>query len=283
MAATKGEVVTLDQLLAMPDPVPMGPRHHPAPHGAVVVAVLTELEEHGRHPSAMTLSIDKEDNRLYGRIVLEGGDAKRDAQREALRLSRRETYTGIDEKAVQEILAKAGLAGAFAETITLRHANDRTMSLHLTAAAEFFICNNLAVGRSDGGHARRRHTGHQDWTDLASEMVDRVLYELPEMQTEMARLATTEVSDERAKAIFWDIMTMPRRPVAPRLLEKAAQTYFSARTEDVATRSALSLHQALTRQLRGLGERREAAASQIFMRLLGDQFAAIEPELPVVN
>ncbi len=282
MTAIQGELVTLEDLLAMPAPEPQGPRHHPAPHGEVVLAVLAELERAGRHPQDMKFSIDRDDDRLYGRIVLGEDLALKEAQRAVLRESRKETYTGINESAVNGILERAGLAGAFGEALVIRHANDRSMSLRIEAAAQFYICNNLAVGES-GGSVRRRHVGDDDWTELAGRMTVQVLRDLPVLSTTLSDLATVEVEDQRAKAIFWDIMTMRRRPIAPKLIEQAAETYFAHATEDVTNPTALAIHQSLTRQLRGLGQRREILASQTFLSMLRSEFAAVEPELPVAN
>jgi RecB family exonuclease len=248
----------------------------------VVLAVLGALEAQGRHPENMRLTLDRDGTRLYGRIVLGEDRALKEAQREALRESRKDVYTGIDVAHTQEILARAGLAGAFAEALTIRHANDRSMSLHIAVAAEFFVCNNLAVSHQ-ANVIRRRHTGHDDWTDLANVLTIKALSDAPSFELELGKLQDAEITDGQAKAIFWDIMTMKRRPVAPKLIERAAETYFTARSEDVERRSLLSVHQALSRQLRGLGERREAAASQQFMALLRSEFAAMEPTAPSLN
>lgn len=271
--------VTLDELLALKPPEPQSPRHHPAPHGAIAVAVLARLDEIGAHPEKVTWELDRDGMRLYGRIVLGGSEELRKAQEAVLRASRTETYTGINEEKTQAILERAGLAGAFAHAITISHANDRSMALRIRAAAEWFVCNNLAVGEAAGGFVKRRHTGHGDWIEMAEGFVDQVMLEMPEFDATLAKLAETEVNDQEAKSIFWDMLTVARRPVAPSVIEKTAETYFAHATPDVEHNTALAIHQALTRNVRGLGERREAQASQRYMRMLTDRFLAVEPDV----
>lgn len=268
-------IVTLDQLRGLPEPLALGSRHRPVPHSLIVEAVIGELSRRELPAGAMKWELTKEGARLDGRLCLFKDDAKQAAQRQVLKESRAETYTGIDAEAVQALLPDH-LKGGFGATLVVSHANDRSQALRLGTAVEVFICNNLAVDTTGGEIIRRKHTGDEPWDARLATMIERALQGFGRFNRRIDAMRNERLTDERAKAMIYDAFTMQYPPLAPHQFVEVGKTYFAHQTEDVGGTTRWDLHNAFTRCMRELPQRRQIEGGQRLTDLLSGDLLPIE-------
>ena len=270
-------IVSLEQLRALPEPRPLGIRHRPVSHATIVEAVMADLERRRLPAGDVKWELTHEGARLDGRLEIIDA-ARREAQRRALVVSRTQTYTGIDEAAVQALLPEE-LQGGHGAVLTVSHANDQSLSLRISAGLLVFVCNNLAVATAGGGTViRRKHTGDEPWDERLARMVEMALNQFDGLNRQVGAMRSSEMSDGRAKELIHDLFTMRSAPLSPSKFVEVSRTYFEHATPDVGGRTRWDLHNAFTRWMRELPERRQIEGSERLTRFLTQDLLAIEHE-----
>ncbi len=273
--------VTLEELQALPVPQALSLRHRPVAHATVVELATAELAARGLPVSKMAWELSRDGARLDGRLeVLD--EAREAAQREALVESRKATYTGIDGDAVQALLPDH-LKGGHGAVVTVSHANDRTRSLRLNAAMAVFVCNNLAVGSAGGVNIIRRHTGDQPWEDRLVAMLDQALSGFAGFNQQVEAMRAARLTTSQAKELIYDAFTLQYAPLPPSDFLAVHETYFGHGTEDVGGETRWDLHNAFTRCMRELSERRQIERGSLLTELFTRDLLAVEPRPQEVN
>src|SRR5262249_45250683 len=126
------QLVTIDELAAIPAGPQLGPRHRPVAHIELVTAVKEAFDERGFSVAREQYSVTREGARLFGTIDLDSAGA-------------RQLGHG----------AEGGLA------VGLRHSNDAAFALGVVAGRRVFVCDNL-VFSGDTKVLQRKHTSGLD-------------------------------------------------------------------------------------------------------------------------
>lgn len=275
--STTFQTATMEELRGLPAPESLGPRHRPVPHAMVVEALRKELTTRGLTPTSTKWELSSDGMRLDGRIGFAEDKGKKEAQRAILVASRKETYTGINEAAVQALLPPA-LRGSFGMVLTVTHANDKSRALRIASAVEVFVCNNLAVGIRNGASIVRKHTGDEPWEPRLQRLLERALAEFQHTMIEpIVAMQGATLSDQEAKALIYDALSLRWPPLAPSAFKEVGATYFAHATADVAEANRWSLHNAFTQHMKELPQKRQIETGTMLTELFTRDLLAVEP------
>ena len=107
---------------------------------------------------------------------------------------------------------------------TIRHANDKSISVQLTAGARVFLCDNgVMVGEIET--VRRKHTTGLHLDALIREALTEYLDRLPDFGRMHDELTGSRLTDMRAKALIHDAFLV-ERVMATKYLPAVSGTYF---------------------------------------------------------
>jgi Domain of unknown function (DUF932) len=148
---------------------------------------------------------------------------------------------------------------------------------------EVFVCNNLAVNTNADQVIRRKHTGDEPWDQRLVAMIDRALRGFGRFNQRIDAMRNTNLSDAAAKVLIYDAFTMQYPPLAANQFVEVGRTYFEHATEDVGGSTRWDLHNAFTRCMRELPERRQIEGGERLTHLLSADLLPAEVTNPDAN
>lgn len=186
MLHSGGRLCSLDELRAIPTPLAEG-RWHPVAHARVLETALSTLQGAGYTVKSQSLAIAREGKRFFGTLNLT-------------------TPLTADH--------------AVALAVGIRNSLDKSFPLGFCAGARVFVCDNLAF-RSEL-LVKRKHTrfGETRFNNAIAAAVQS-LASFKEAETvRIARLMTTELTDDQALALLVRAMEQHviAAPTIPRVL-----------------------------------------------------------------
>jgi hypothetical protein len=129
-------------------------------------------------------------------------------------------------------------------TLGIRQALNKTMSIQICAGFTVFVCDNL-VFRGDMIALRRKHTSGLDLEAEITEAVGKLRDHFGILNDEMQTLKKTSISDEKAKAVMFDIFSKGIMP--KKFMEEVRNNFENPIHPEFQARSMWSLHNAFTK------------------------------------
>lgn len=109
-------------------------------------------------------------------------------------------------------------------SLGVRHANDKSMSIQLTAGVRVLVCDNGAlIGEIEA--LRRKHTSGLDLQALITQGIEEYLSRLPGFALMHERLASAPLIADQAKVCIHDAF-LDHRVMAPKYLPAVSDCYF---------------------------------------------------------
>ena len=139
------KLTTLDALRLLPEPQPLGLRHHPVPHAVLVDALIGEVERRGYTTRRTQLALGANGAALFGILDL--------------------------------VPTQAGLLVPHEERILslgFRNATDQSLAIQGVAGAHVMVCDNLTLSGETFAFKRKNTTG-LDLGDAIATGFDRFL------------------------------------------------------------------------------------------------------------
>ena len=97
--------------------------------------------------------------------------------------------------------------------IGLRNANDKSMSLAMTAGYRVFVCDNMAL-TGDFYPLKAKHTKNLDMVESVSMGIDRIQRNWQPLRQEIDRKRSTYLEEYAAKLLIFDAFTKHKLPVS---------------------------------------------------------------------
>jgi len=186
--------VARTDLADIPVPEASG-RHMPVPHHVLADTVVATAEGLGLPLRNESWGISKDGMRLFG---------------------------ALDFDPIEELRMPEGTG----PSLGIRHANDKSISVQLTAGARVFLCDNgVMVGEIET--VRRKHTTGLHLDALIREALTEYLARLPDFGRMHDDLVNARLSSVRAKALIHDAF-LEHRVMAPKYLPAVSGTYFKS-------------------------------------------------------
>jgi hypothetical protein len=187
--------VARSDLIDVPVPGASG-RHVPVPHHVLADTVLATAEGLGLPLRKESWGISKDGMRLYG---------------------------ALDFDPIKKLRMPEGTG----PSLGIRHANDKSISVQLTAGARVFLCDNgVMVGEIET--VRRKHTSGLDLDSLIRDALTEYLDRLPDFGRMHAELTGSRLTSMRAKALIHDAF-LAHGVMATKYLPAVSDTYFKSR------------------------------------------------------
>jgi hypothetical protein len=124
-------------------------------------------------------------------------------------------------------IAKLRMPEGTGPSLGLRHANDKSISVQLTAGMRVFLCDNgVMLGEIET--VRRKHTSGLDLGSLIRDALTEYLERLPDFGRMHDELVNARLTDLRAKALIHDAF-LAEKVMAPKYLPAVSETYFKSR------------------------------------------------------
>ena len=242
--------LTLRELKLAPEPKKLGRVHKPIHHYDFVVLLLACIRAFGLELLGLDLGVrGLRAEQLFGVARVGAGSVKR--------------LQGLIKP--EEATFSLGFRGA----------NDCTMSRWISAAKHMMICSNMMM--TGQILLKKRQTLRLDMEgELMAglhEFVDHTLA----LEAVHNRAKETGVSDEAAKAFFWDLLTSGKKPVLPqRLAPVLHRNYFEPQDDwtDCHPRTYDGVLAAATRAARGLKPEPKFRASRGITTVLAEHLAS---------
>ncbi|SRR5581483_2327503 len=238
------DIVSREELSALPAPVPVSGRHRPVAHIELVDTLSRALSDYGIQVEAEQYALRRDDAALFG----------------VLDLSWKNGYAAF----AQEGRAALGF----------RHANDCTMSIQIVAGLRVFVCDNLAL-RGDFIALRRKHTIGLSLRRELGIAVEKLANHYQALTGEIELLRQWEIGVNDAKALIHDVFVKGYMPI--RFLPQVSREFF----EGYAQRSgwnAWALHNAFTEVAKQMPLTTRLRATQEIGRFFG--LSSNRPQLP---
>jgi hypothetical protein len=163
--------VSRPELTSIHTPPPVG-RHVPVSHAGLAETLISTAQQRGLTVRREQWGIARDDLRLYG---------------------------AVDFDMPQGFRLPAGIG----PSLGIRHANDKTMSVQLTAGVRVLVCDNGAL-LGELEVTCRKHTSGLDLDELISHAFDEYLLRLPNFNAVYDRLTGDRLTENRAKALIVD-------------------------------------------------------------------------------
>lgn len=258
-------LTTIANLKLLPEPESLGPRHKPVPHWAVAEALESQLQERGWSGFVPRYILSQEGQRLDA--TYDFSPDQQDAKERMLELRAAMGNHVFVPKELQETVGSM---------LVMTHANDKSRALRIEAAYKVYICTNLAIGTIAAGNGKRKHTGDEPWETRIDALLTKAMDSFAPFGSLIGKMADSPLTDEQAKALIYDVFSLPYTPVAPNKFLEVGQTYFAHATSDVEGKNRWSLHNAFTRAMRETPLKRQVETSSDLVRLLAESLP-IEP------
>ncbi len=176
-------------------------RHMPVPHHVLADTVVGTAEDLGLPLRSESWGLSDDGMRLYGALDFDP-------------------------------IAKLRMPDGTGPSLGIRHANDKSISVQLTAGARVFLCDNgVMVGEIET--VRRKHTTGLHLDALIREALTEYLERLPDFGRMHDELTSSRLTDMRAKALIHDAFLV-EKVMATKYLPAVSDTYF--RSEEHAER-----------------------------------------------
>lgn len=213
------KLVTKAALDALPEPVALGTRHKPIPHGVLVGEILEEVERRDYLAVREQYALAADNQALFGVLDLKPKNAMVSSDR--------------------------GVSFGF------RTSTNSTLSLQGVAGTRVFVCDNLALSGSMITF-KNKSTTRLDLGAVLASGFDKFMQHEAILEVQIARLTETSISDGEAKQRIFDVFNAKVVPV--RLFDDVSRFYFHPGDDmtDVQPRSLWGLHNAFTRAMRDL-------------------------------
>ena len=174
-----GKLCTLDELRAVPTPPAEG-RWHPVGHAAVLDTVTTTLAGAGYAVKAQALAVARDGKRFFGTL---------------------------------DLTTPLTPDGTVALAVGIRNSTDKSFPLGFCAGSRVFVCDNLAFNAEL--LVKRKHTrlAVGRWNNEIAEAVQKLPSFAQAEQARIARLMSTDLTDDQALAFL--VRAMENRVIAP--------------------------------------------------------------------
>jgi hypothetical protein len=163
--------VSRQEMASIPTPPAIG-RHVPVSHAALADSLIATAQRRGLAVRREQWGIARDDLRLYG---------------------------AVDFDMPQGFRLPAGIG----PSLGVRHANDKTMSVQLTAGVRVLVCDNGAL-LGELEVTCRKHTSGLDLGELIGNAFDEYLLRLPDFNAVYDRLAGDRLTENKAKSLIVD-------------------------------------------------------------------------------
>ena len=171
-------------------------RHMPVPHNVLADTVVGTAEDLGLPLRKESWGLSDDGMRLYGALDFDP-------------------------------IAKLRMPEGTGPSLGIRHANDKSISVQLTAGARVFLCDNgVMVGEIET--VRRKHTTGLHLDALIREALTEYLERLPDFGRMHDELTGSRLTDMRAKALIHDAF-LAERVMATKYLPAVSETYFKSK------------------------------------------------------
>ncbi|MHC5057164.1 MAG: DUF932 domain-containing protein [Planctomycetota bacterium] len=171
-------------------------RHLPVPHHVLADTVVATAEGLGLPLRKESWGISNDGMRLFGAIDFDP-------------------------------IAKLRMPEGTGPSLGIRHANDKSISVQLTAGARVFLCDNgVMVGEIET--VRRKHTTGLHLDALIREALTEYLARLPDFGRMHDELTNSRLTSVRAKALIHDAF-LAEHVMATKYLPAVSETYFKSK------------------------------------------------------
>lgn len=130
-------------------------------------------------------------------------------------------------------------------SIGIRNSHDKSLRLGLTAGLRVFVCSNMAFS-GDFTPVLAKHSNNFNLIDTLSVGVDRIQRNFEPMQRQVEGWRQTQITDERAKLIFYSAFIDGKLEAPRTLLPEVHRLYFEPQYEEFSPRTMWSLSNAFT-------------------------------------
>lgn len=240
----KSQIVSYEQLAAMPVPVPMGIKHRPVPHVELIDAITNEATKHQLVVAKRQFALGANGAALFGVM-----DLRPMNQQLALQtLGRNKLEAGL--------------------SIGFRSANDQSLAIRVVAGQRVFVCDNLALS-GDMLALFRKHTTGLDVLAAVAMGFQKFLLQVADLTQQIAALDASPVTDSQAKVLIFDAFAANLVP--SRLFDDVNRLYFHPADDapDCQARTPWGIHNAFTRAIKQLTPQRAFEATVSIGRHFG--------------
>src|SRR5712671_4101698 len=130
-------------------------------------------------------------------------------------------------------------------SIGLRNSHDKSMRLAMTCGYRVFVCSNMAFA-GDFTPVLAKHSKSFSLIDCVSVGVDRMQRNFEPLQRQVEHWRQTQITDERAKLIFYSAFVDGRLDAPKSLLSEVHRLYFEPPYDEFSPRTMWSLSNAFT-------------------------------------
>jgi Domain of unknown function (DUF932) len=130
-------------------------------------------------------------------------------------------------------------------SIGIRNSHDKSLRLGLTAGLRVFVCSNMAFS-GDFTPVLAKHSKSFNLIDTLAVGVDRIQRNFEPMQRQVEHWRQAQISDERAKLIFYSAFVDGKLDAPRSLLSEVHRLYFEPQYEEFSPRTMWSLSNAFT-------------------------------------
>jgi hypothetical protein len=130
-------------------------------------------------------------------------------------------------------------------SIGIRNSHDKSLRLGLTAGIRVFVCSNMAFS-GDFTPVLAKHSKSFNLIDTLAIGVDRIQRNFEPMQRQVESWRETQLSDERAKLIFYSAFIDGKLEAPRTLLPEVHRMYFEPQYPEFSPRTMWSLSNAFT-------------------------------------
>lgn len=160
-------------LYALPNPVPMGPRHCPVHHADFIEEVEGTLESHGFQVKDSAFGVTHDGNRLFG-------------------------LSTVEHKQLQ-------CFGGGEFVVGFRGSHDQTLPRGLAAGSRVFVCDNLAFSGEVVMTTKQTTRIHQRLPVLLDDMVKRLGITFEHQVVQIDAYRTNRITDAAADAAILEM------------------------------------------------------------------------------
>jgi hypothetical protein len=130
-------------------------------------------------------------------------------------------------------------------SIGIRNSHDKSLRLGLTAGLRVFVCSNMAFS-GDFTPVLAKHSKSFNLIDTLAVGVDRIQRNFEPMQRQVEQWRQAQITDERAKLIFYAAFVDGKLDAPRSLLSEVHRLYFEPQYEEFSARTMWSLTNAFT-------------------------------------
>ena len=130
-------------------------------------------------------------------------------------------------------------------SIGIRNSHDKSLRLGMTAGIRVFVCSNMAFS-GDFTPVLAKHSKSFNLIDTLAVGVDRIQRNFEPMQRQVEGWRQTQVTDERAKLIFYSAFVDGKLEAPRSLLNEVHRLYFEPQYPEFSPRTMWSLSNAFT-------------------------------------